>query len=323
LSDGLLRFPEKLRHHSELLLRGTPWIRKSQLAATALLDMPASPSDAEEALIADIYDSLRGGSEHSKYTGSRRLQALDHELAGILGGRASRQPIRIHDMAASNAITSLEMFEYLCDRHPVSVRATDYYDRLYLVVVDDRWRVAFDADRRPVQYIGSRLMVCARRPEPGAPFADSVIKPALQSALLPPALAILGRWHEQPGARDDRCREMTLFHPRCVRLAATDERFSLGRDDIFAPAPDRYDVIRIANALSTDFMSEARVLDGVQAVSPTLADGGLLILARNAEGGDGPACGTIFARRHDRLVSMADVLEGYRLKEAILQIALA
>ena len=327
LSNRLPGFLEKpWEEYPQVVLRGTPWIRKSRLAATALQEMPARPSDEQEALIADIYDSIRGGGCHSKYTEPHRLQDVDRQLAKVLAARGSGQAIRIHDMAASNAITSLEMFEYLRDRHPVSVRATDYYDRLHVVAVRDRWRVAFDAEFRPVQYIGPSLMVCARRPEPRARPVDTIIKPALQSALLPPALAVLARSLDgssgQRPAPDDQCRQMTLFHPRCAHLAGTDKRFSLGRDDIFSPTPDRYDVVRVANALSTDFMSEARVLDGVRAVSTTLVDGGLLVLARNARCGDGPACGTIFARRHDRLIPVADVSDGYRHREAVLQFAL-
>ncbi len=96
-------------------------------------------------------------------------------------------------MAASNAITSLELFDYLRDREPVSLKASDYYDRLHIVNVGDRWRVAFDVDLKPIQYIGRRMMVCARRPDPDASTVDTIVKPALQAVLLPPALAALQR----------------------------------------------------------------------------------------------------------------------------------
>jgi hypothetical protein len=318
--------PEQtLTEYRQTVLCGAPWIRRSALAATALEAMPARPSDAQEVLIADICDSLRGGSQHSSYTQSRRLAALDCRLAEILAERGARQWIRIHDMAASNAITSLEMFEYLRDRESVLVKASDYYDRLHVVIVGDRWRVAFDADLKPIQYIGRRMMVCARRPDPDSPPVDTILKPALQAALLPPALAILQ--HALDGTRahpaaNDQYHQMSLFHPRCRSEAATDARFELQRDDIFSPAPYRYDVVRIANALSSDFMSEARIIAGVRAVAATIVEGGLLVLGRNAAGGDGPARGTIFVLNDDRLIPLADVSEGYQHKEAVRQLAL-
>ena len=115
---------------------------------------------------------------------------------------------------------------------------------------------------------------------------------------------------------------MSLFHPRCRSEAAANARFELQRDDLFSPAPYRYDVVRVANALSTDFMSEARIIAGVRAVAATIVEGGLLVLGRNAAGGDGPARGTIFALNRDRLIPLADVAGGYQHKEAVRQLTL-
>jgi len=325
-SGGRTQAPEQtLMAYQQSVLRGTPWIRPSALAGTALEAMPARPSHAQEVLIADIHDSLRGGSQHSRYTQRQRLAALDRRLGELLAERGARQEIRIHDMAASNAITSLELFDYLRDREPVLMKASDYYDRLHVVNVDDRWQVAFDVDLKPIQYIGRRMMVCARRPDPDAPVIDTAIKPALQAALLPPALAALQRALDKTRAQpvqNDQYRQMSLFHPRCRSEAATNARFELHRDDLFSPAPHQYDVVRIANALSTDFMSEARIIAGVRAVAATIVEGGLLVLGRNVAGGDGPARGTIFVLNRDRLIPLADVSEGYQHKEVVRQLTL-
>ena len=319
--------PEQtLMEYRQTVLRGAPWIRRSVLAATALEAMPARPSHAQEVLIADIHDSLRGGCQHSRYTQRHRLAALDCRLGEILAERGAWQRIRIHDMAASNAITSLELFDYLRDREQVSLKASDYYDQLHVVNVGDRWRVAFDVDLKPIQYIGRRMMVCARRPDPDAPTVDTIVKPALQAVLLPPALAALQRALDDTRAhpaQNDLYHQMSLFHPRCRSEAATNARFELQRDDLFSPAPHRYEVVRVANALSTDFMSEARIIAGVRAVAATIVEGGLLVLSRNAAGGDGPARGTIFVLNYDRLIPLADVSEGYQHKEAVRQLTLA
>ena len=168
-------------------------------------------------------------------------------------------------------------------------------------------------------------MVCARRPDPTAPTVDTIVKPALQAVLLPPALVVLQRALDDTGAhpvQNDQYHQMSLFHPRCRSEAATNAGFELQRDDLFSPAPYQYDVVRVANALSTDFMSEARIIAGVRAVAATIVEGGLLVLGRNAAGGDGPARGTIFALNRDRLIPLADVSEGYQHKEAVRQLTL-
>jgi hypothetical protein len=312
---------------SQVLLRGAPWVRKSHLAATALKDMPRKLSREQEALIADIYDGVRGGEYHSKYTERHRLKDLDRELGKTLTARHIASPIRIHDMAASNAITSLEMFKYLRSDRPISVKASDYYDRLHVVDLKNGWRVAFDVDCKPIQYIGPNLVVCARRPEPNAGVAAAIVKPSLQAALLPPALAVLERTPDssdrQLRSRNGSYYQIALFHPHCIHLAEIDNRFSLGRDDVFAPSPEQYDAVRIANTLSTEFMPEAKLVDCVRAVFPTVVDGGLLVLGRNSNCGDGSAAGTIFARSSDRLIPVADVLGGYRHKNTVMQLVFA
>ena len=64
------------------------------------------------------------------------------------------------------------------------------------------------------------------------------------------------------------------------------------------------------------------IIAGVRAVAATIVEGGLLVLGRNAAGGDGPARGTIFVLNRDRLIPLADVSEGYQHKEAIRQLTL-
>jgi hypothetical protein len=76
------------------------------------------------------------------------------------------------------------------------------------------------------------------------------------------------------------------------------------------------------NTLSTDFLPVGRILEGVRAVSRTVAEDGLLVLGRNAGGGDGRSCATIFARQRDLLLPVTDVHAGYELKESMLQLSL-
>jgi hypothetical protein len=297
---------------AHLALRGEAWLRTSKLAATALATMPAEPSETEEAQIADIYDSIRGGPAHSKYTGPRRLRGLDAALGTHLAGRQTGTRLRVHDMAASNAITSLEMYDCLRARLPVSVRATDYFDRLLIVEALPGWRAVFDVDLKPIQYVGRRMMLCARRPDPRSAPSERILKPLLQRRLLPPALRALSAGPQR----------ISLFHPRCLARAVEDSGFTLDRDDIFQPLPDLYDAVRVANALSTDFMPEPKVMEGVKKVAAAVTDGGLLVLGRNAQSGDGPVSGTIFTRKGRRLFAVEDILDGYRQRAAVLQLAI-
>lgn len=300
-------------------------MRRFPLIAITLLkefDEHLSPSDEE--LLHRIYTRMSGGPHNLKGTFAGRYAAIDsYVVEEIEKAFPEDRPLRIHDMAASNAITSLELFERLKHREHVRVHATDFYDAVYVVSVPgSRWKVIFDAEDRPLQFVGTRLVVPASKIQKKERLRYPInwaIQQILVAAVLPKARQILKADRAENNHRVER---IELFHPKCIALARSDPRFSLGRDNLLAPQPRPYEVIRILGVVK--YLPSNLVEPMFRAVSEHVVDGGLLIVAtvRFAGTDTGPAETTIFQRRGESFAAVRDLYDGYPYRELILGLRL-
>lgn len=280
-----------------------------------------SVTDADEALIERLYRSMRAGTGTYKITRRSRSAVMDEVLVNLLAERfPATSPIRIHDMAASNAVTSLEMFDCLRQKLDVYVHASDYYDALYIVsLADSAWQVVLDVNLRPLQFVGYGMVLSGYKWEPARypinRLAQTIVRRRVVSRATELAARVLREGMETNGSGE--VRRVSLFHPRCIEDARASTRFSLGRDDVFEPAPASYQVIRVTNALTTDHFSLDRVRDAIVAVCRNLERGGLLLLGRNADETDGALRATVFVRNGETLVGIRDLAGGYELKDEV------
>jgi hypothetical protein len=238
-----------------------------------------------------------------------RFSDLDPILVDLLEERfAPDDPVRVHDLAASTALTSLELFERVAERFPrATLKASDRFDSLYRV----RWGPAFvylNGQKFTFQYaIGGAGFTPGRR-QHRLPVA------VLAGLLRRRAAAAIDR----PG--HPRVEVASLFHPHVVDAQAADSRITLGRDDMFAPEPGQFEVVRIMNALTPVSFGRARCEAALPAIARTVADRGLLVVGRSAGGGANPTRATIFGREGARFVALVDLAGGYDLREAVLAI---
>ncbi|MCC6981848.1 MAG: hypothetical protein IT535_01125 [Bauldia sp.] len=237
-----------------------------------------------------VGDRSKPGGCH-KWTWRSRLRQVDDALLGLLETRfAAGDRLRVHDMAASNAVTSLDLFELLRDRPMASVHATDFFDRLFVVdAALPGWKVVLNADRSLLQFVGPGMVV-RRSSLERTPFGKA-LGAGLKALLY--AKAVEAVEAQTPGAM----AEIELFHPHCVRAAAEDPRFTLGRDNLFDPAPGTYEVIRVMNASALGELGPEQSSRFVKGLFARLAEGGLFILGLNVgDGASGQIRATICER---------------------------
>jgi hypothetical protein len=225
--------------------------------------------DASQAGFDKYYGRMAGGSL-LKVTRPGRFAELDALLIAELDRRfAPDRTIRVHDMAASSAITSLDLHEALKARRPVTVLASDHYDAVH-VLEGGAVGFVFDADFAPLQLaIGSAGI-------------------SAQHGLLRRALAPL--WKSAVRRRHE-ARRVSLFHPRAEALAAADPDFVLARESFFSPPPGPYEVVRLLNAMWPSLGRDGTT-SALRSVLATLTEDGLLVLGRAGNY-------TLFARRED------------------------
>ncbi len=236
---------DQIRAHAKELRSGRRFL--PFLALTLLRDFDENLSGTDYDELDLVYSNIPGGPRLIKGTAADRYDSVDgalvEEMEKIF---PADRPLRVHDMAASSAITSLDFFERLKHRNNVRFHATDYYDALYVVAVPgSRWEVVFDAEHRPLQFVGNRMVIQASRIRQRVRIRYPInwaMQRILLATLLPKASAIL----ETDAAKDGgRVQRIQLFHPRCIAATRSDSRFTLGRDNLFEPATGCYEVVRI------------------------------------------------------------------------------
>jgi hypothetical protein len=276
----------------------------------ALLGEFADPlSEEDEEALAIIYREM---GSIPKNTWAGRLSAVDDALVAEIAARfPATAPLRVHDMAVSNAITSVELFERLRERPNLSFVASDYFDAIDVVdVPDSQWRIIFDAARQPLQFVGRRLVIDAQRRERRRFPVNRLLRHIVAARIVPKARAILDRG----GAEHIR-----LFHPRAQALSVQDPRFQLERDDAINPAERTFEVIRVTGLFSKGRFPRATIEAALDRIARNLTENGLLVLGSHWPGKDASeATITLFARKGDRLTVVSHLGLGTPLREIAL-----
>jgi hypothetical protein len=290
-------------------------------AYTLLADLEDAFTADDEALLERVYCSMRVGNHVQKITRRNRFAALDEWLLDDLDHRFGHwRSIAIHDMAASNGITSLELFMRLARRGNVTVHCSDLHDTIYVVAPNgSRWKTIFDLDGRPLQYVGCGFVLSGCKAEPLRYPVNRVVQVWAKSCLLQRAATLL----KAASFRQDQhavqlsggmVRRIRLVHPECDRLVRSEPRFTVGRDNLFSPRPRQFDIVRIMNALTPQHFEVERVLDGISRCAANVVEGGMFIVGRSVDEENGHLRATAFVRRQSSLIPCRDFGEGYELK---------
>lgn len=251
-------------------------MRGIERAFTPLADQSAMSTALRDA----FFQQIRIG-KHVKATLSGRFDDLDRlTVEQVELHFPFHRPIRVHDIAVSDARTSVELFRRLSENRPVTMKASDLYDailRVRLCGAD----FFFHATGEPL-HLAVGLWAMSMQSGPWV-------------HLTAPLWPLARRWLGE-------AQHISLYHPEALRLAEVDPAFELVREDFYNPAPDRFDVVRLANAILPNQTREQkhRVID---ALVGNIADGGLLIFGRIRNY-------SIYLRRGECFVEVAALGEG-------------
>ena len=285
-----------------------------ELSFTLLAEFDDKLSQRDEAAI-EIICQL----DRSRTTFRQRHSSLDDViLEEIEKNFPSAVAIRIHDAAVSNAITSVGLFEKVQSRRNITLHATDQIIELFAVTIPgSRWRVIFDSKKRPLQFVGSRMVLAASRREPWRYPINRLIRQILRLTVLPEAQRRLALAEVSPS---DNIERIGTFHPRAVALSRRDHRFSLGWADMSVPLAGPFEIVRAMNVFFS--ATPKQVEDAIQGLCAPLVDGGLLVIGRREAAVNSDAMTTIFKRQGQKLIPLRDVVGGARIRELALGLRL-
>src|SRR5690349_18892938 len=106
------------------------------IALTLLKEFSVPLSEEDEARLAVLYGILLDETGSGMITYPGRFSKLDDVIEQEIERAFGKAPVRLREMAASNAVTSLELFDRLKKRGNITFLATDFFDAVYVVPTD-------------------------------------------------------------------------------------------------------------------------------------------------------------------------------------------
>jgi hypothetical protein len=283
----------------------------STLVAFDLIPQISGSSADLKHLTKRIYETLP--SYGSMKTFENRFVAVDEEILKIVTNLSeTKEVVRIHDMAASNAITTVELFRRLSHIPNIEVCGSDVCTEIDVTQVGGAgaWRIIkFNrqvSSRRWIQAINRSVVVNAF-----LPLRKSTWLAYCFNKLMAMYVSIFVVGKQDKPKLPNNTRSISLFHKEALELASRDVRFKLLRYNILSDHDKQRDVVRIMTLLFPELVLRKAIGN----VCKSIADHGFLII-----GYGGKEC-SFFRRKGQYLKHWADVgKKPSRLKDIIGQI---
>lgn len=279
-----------------------------------LLDDATRRPDLSDALIQAIAHEMSAdhSSNNIRRTYRGRYGELDRDIAGLIPKLLpGQEAITLHDAGASNAITSVDLFEAIRHLSQVTMVASDFQTTLRSVALQDGWRAIFGASLDLLQIVGPGIVlpVQLRRRFRKSPLVW--LKTRLLAARLgPQAQDILS------GIAPGQIREIDLFHPKARTLAQSEPRFSLQSADLTTLPAGSTDVLRVMNVLFK--WPRRHRIEVYPALIKALKPGGLLILGSDGIRVNKHVRCTVFRLEGRRLIPVYECGDGFENRDEIL-----
>jgi hypothetical protein len=266
---------------------------EGRLIAFGLLDEVRAADAAGDAIIDHIFANMPAGHSNLRFTLRDRLAEADEAIHDLIVRRGpAHGVVRIHDCGASNAITSVNLFERLRHHTHVRLTASDLHTEMHLRRVAG-WSVWFDDRGVWMQAVKGSVIVNRR--------VGQRCKTWLNKLLRLPVAATIAR----SAARRPVVKTIPLFHPAAIVLAKSDPRFSLARADILKLPPQSCDILRAMTVFFT--WPAALKLQALHSACAAVADGGYLVIGEGVKDPEKNRC-SIFRRQGNRMTHFRDVM---------------
>lgn len=242
-------------------------------------------ADSDTDLLNRLYTSLEAGAGVFKITRPGRFDQLDSRICEWAREAIPGKSLLVHDAAASNAITSVELYRRLSEIRSCRLTASDYFHRLWLVKTG-QWTVAFDEQHSPLQLSGPGFVLPVRRKESWRYCVNRIVQQYLLQRVVPAAQERLARFRSQDcpePMRSSDIRALPLFHPLAIRTANTEQGFELCQHDVFRPLEPKVDILRVMNFLTPRHLPDLEILRGFRAMVESVVPGGLIVVGRTRD----------------------------------------
>ncbi|MCB9989376.1 MAG: hypothetical protein H6868_08630 [Rhodospirillales bacterium] len=260
------------------------WNRRKFLALDLYHCLDDLPKDERDKIQERMLIRFSVANGTFKYTYANRFEDFENRAVSFISDHYSGQDVTVHDIGVSDGRTTHGFYKKLNNvfGEALSYLASDYAPYLYIVKrPGSARRVIVDEDGAPLQIVFP-------------PFVFNLVLP--EHRLFYPVNHVV-RWlvnffYARPLLRDRAGEKGNVEEQRfelvckeCRDYIRSADNFSFRQYDMFSPANDVFDVIRVMNVLNERYFSEAQLKMAVESIDRSLKFGGFFITGSNMEQG--------------------------------------
>jgi hypothetical protein len=268
---------------------------------------------------------LSGGVKRTTFRG--RFSDLDQSLDSILRRRYARDALlKVHDLAASDCITSAEWAAVLFDSFPAALlTASDLTLYIVDVILPTGEVLIFERGGEPLQYVRRPFVIRLNPPEPRGLIVNYLLARSVQGKIKRFGSMIASLSGRLDGdetmfySGSTRVSKISVVHPAAELLRAQDPRFSISRHSAFEPLSEPVDVIRSLNIFNRSYFAASRLIQGAGAVWRSLRIGGLWIVGRSSEDDRAVHRVSVFERTSNGFRLLEQISGGSEIEELVVQ----
>jgi CheR methyltransferase, SAM binding domain len=229
---------------------------------------------------------------------TKRFEEFDDDVIELIRARWAGQPIAVHDVASSDARTSVDFFRRL-SRISADVTFTASDNCNSVSVLDNGHTVVtLDAMGAVLEIARRRFVFNMTKHESFRLYPiNLVVREVLARPAAKRVIAMAARGKIKP-------RPMQLVCCAARELSRDDRRFKIANYNLLDPPPGRFQVVRAMNILNPSYFADADLAAIVRNVISSLNEGGLLIVGSNEDAGSAVR-GAAYERRSDWLLRVS------------------
>ena len=241
-----------------------------------------------------VLDHFRFGRVF-KRTHAQRFAAFDAAILSAVVkqlGPAPDAPIRVHDIAASDGRTSLDLYEKLTDIYRGGVRflATDLLPWVYSIRwPEGRLKAITDDHGKVIQIIHPPFVFDLARNESWFYWLNHAIRRRQLKQATALASLFLG------DSSKVEVKKIYLIHQKCRKLMEESRGFSFERHDVLEPINREFDLVRAMNILNPAYFGADEIRRILRCIFESLREGGIFATGSN-EGEGSEVEGGVYLR---------------------------
>lgn len=238
-----------------------------------ILDLPNAPQIAERIL--QRFADERGAY---KRTYEKRFEDFDQKVISLLDKEfAPGHSLVIHDVAVSDARTSVDFFKALSQNYNNLLYCASDYDPEVLVLESGHVKVTVSKTGKTLE------IVCP-------PFVFNLIKkdnffyyPINHIALFFVKHLLVNPLLQKYKLGQIQSRPIMLFCPQAQLLSNNNTQFKLGQHDLLKPSPisEPLTILRAMNVLNTSYFTKPEMQQAIKLIYKGLSENGFFITGSN------------------------------------------